>query len=208
MLSLSSQQTIETKSLPMVACSDHVHRKAATPATPNIPRPAIFMAPVGCGIAAAPVLPLELAVPVPVDWDSFLVVDSLGRPVVSSGLTPVEVEEPDPVLLDSRAMAGSCPLVAFGVDEAFLWMRALFVPVLVGLSDLLLSVVFAGVLVGALGAVMSARSCAYIAVCLNIFLVYHFVDDACLGEVVAGKVRGCFGVGVFEVLRELWLSCF
>lgn len=158
---LAKFAAITEKRLPsIVACSDHVHRKAATPATPNIPRPAIFITPVGCAIAAAPVLPLELAVPVPVALESFFVVDSLGRPVVSSGLTPVEVEEPDPVVLDSRATAGSCPLVAFGVDEAFFVDEGLFVPVLVGLSDLLVSVVFAGVLVGALGLVMSGRSCA------------------------------------------------
>lgn len=166
MLSLSSQQIIEIMSLPMNASFHHPHRKAATPATPNIPRPAIFMAPVGCAIAAAPVLPLELAVLVPVDWESFSVVAALGRPVVSSGLTPVEVEEPDPVLLDSRAMAGSCPLVAvavdedFFVDDSFFVAEAFFVPVLVGLSDLLVPVVFAGVLVGALELVMSGRSCA------------------------------------------------
>ena len=119
-----------------------------------MPTPAIFMTPVGCAIAAAPVLELELAVPV--DLESVFVLLALALMEVDSGFTPVEVvePEPEPVLLDFRAMAGSWPLVAFAVVEGFV------VPVLVDLPDLLVAVVFASVFAGVLELVTSGRSCA------------------------------------------------
>ena len=112
------------------------------------------MTPVGCAMTAAPVLELELAVPV--DLDSVFVLLALALTEVGSGFTPVEVVEPElePELLDLRAMAGSWPLVAFAVVEGF------FVLVLVGLLDLLVAVVFASVFAGALELVTSGRSCA------------------------------------------------
>ena len=114
------------------------------------------MTPVGCAMTAAPVLELELAVPV--DLESVLVLLALAFMEVGSGFTPVEVVVPVPVpvplLLDLRAMAGSWPLVAFAVVEGF------FVPVLVGLPDLLVEVAFAPVFAGVLELVTSGRSCA------------------------------------------------
>ena len=110
------------------------------------------MTPVGCAMTAAPVLELELAVPV--DLESVFVLLALEFMEVGSGFTPVEVVEPVPVLLDLRAMAGSWPLVTFAAVEGF------FVPVLVGLPDLLVEVVFALVFAGVLELVTSGRSCA------------------------------------------------
>ena len=50
--------------------------KAAKPATPSIPTPAIFITPVGCAIAAAPVLVPELAVPVLDESESLVLVET------------------------------------------------------------------------------------------------------------------------------------
>ena len=106
--------------------------------------PAISMAQFGCAMAAAPVLPVLVAVPeeVPVDEELFVALVS-SLPVVSRGFTPVEVEALDPVLLDLRAMAGSAPLVAVAVKV----FEGFFVPVLLDLSAMAGSAPFVAVAV-------------------------------------------------------------